>query len=372
MRILILSKRQYTGKDLLDDRFGRLYEIPAALSSRGHDVLGIALSYRRRPDGWYQWRDFPNLRWLAINVLPYGLWRYPARLKEITRGFRPDLIWACSDTPHALLGWGLRKHLRCPLVIDLYDNFESFGLNRLPGMTSLLRAACRNADGLSMVSHTLDAYVGTHYGSAAQRIVIGNGVREDLFYPRNREDARAQLGLPSKAWLIGTAGAISTGRGIADMFRAFLHLATRYENLWLVHAGPRDATPSAYRHKRIIDLGILPHARVPVLLSALDVAVVCNRDSTFGRYCFPQKLHEIIACGTPLVAAAVGDVADLLRTWPDRLYSPGDFLALAGKIEDLLCHPAPLNQQPMTWSQETIKLETFFEAIADKRRRYQA
>lgn len=40
MRILVLSKRRYTGKDLLDDRYGRLYEIPAGLVARGHAVVG--------------------------------------------------------------------------------------------------------------------------------------------------------------------------------------------------------------------------------------------------------------------------------------------------------------------------------------------
>ena len=50
-RILVLSKRQYMGKDLLNDRFGRFREIPLELARIGHKVTGICLSYRARSEG---------------------------------------------------------------------------------------------------------------------------------------------------------------------------------------------------------------------------------------------------------------------------------------------------------------------------------
>ena len=48
MRILVLTKRQYMGKDLLDDRFGRFRELPLELARLGHQVHGLCLSYRAR------------------------------------------------------------------------------------------------------------------------------------------------------------------------------------------------------------------------------------------------------------------------------------------------------------------------------------
>jgi hypothetical protein len=57
MKILVLNKRQYMGKDLLDDRFGRFWELPLELARLGHEVRGLALSYRRRPGGYVRlWR----------------------------------------------------------------------------------------------------------------------------------------------------------------------------------------------------------------------------------------------------------------------------------------------------------------------------
>ena len=61
MRILFLCKRQYTGKDLLDDQYGRLFEFPRILSQRGHRVAGFSVSYRPRRQGDYSWDEFPNL-----------------------------------------------------------------------------------------------------------------------------------------------------------------------------------------------------------------------------------------------------------------------------------------------------------------------
>lgn len=252
MRILVLSKRQYTGKDLLDDRYGRLYEIPAALVGWGHEVVGVALSYRRRAVGWYRWDDPLGLAWFAVNAVPAGLWQYPRRLAEIVATFQPEVIWACSDAFHAIVGAALARVARIPLVIDLYDNFESFSLTRFPGVSPLFRSACRRAAGLTVVSQALCNYVVPNYGINAPVTVVGNGVRCDLFHLRDRETARASLRLPISVRLIGTAGAISADRGIEVLFDAFMELAAGDPSLHLVFAGPRDATPCRYHHPRIL------------------------------------------------------------------------------------------------------------------------
>lgn len=342
MRVLVLSKRQYTGKDLLDDRYGRLYQIPAGLARRGHELTGLVLSYRRRGTS-HSIESSANPRWRSIDALPAGVWRYPAELARTLKAARPDVIWACSDAYHAILGAAVSRMTGIPLVVDLYDNFESFGATRVPGIQPLLRAACRQARALTVVSRSLRDLVAARYGVDGPIAVVGNGVDPDLFARRERPQARARLDLPADARLIGTAGAISAGRGIAALFDAFMRLSETDSSLYLVFAGPRDETPSRYRHPRIIDLGELPFERVPDVYSALDVAVICNLDSDFGRYCFPQKLFEIVACGTPMVAAAVGDVSIALSGHPESLYRPGDTAQLAERIAAQLANPRPLS-----------------------------
>ena len=36
MKILVLTKRQYMAKDLIDDHFGRFWEVPFELAALGH------------------------------------------------------------------------------------------------------------------------------------------------------------------------------------------------------------------------------------------------------------------------------------------------------------------------------------------------
>lgn len=381
MRILVLSKRQYTGKDLLDDRYGRLYEIPASLAVRGHTVVGVALSYRQRIKGWYQddqdhleqegagspLPDQGSLAWLGLNMFPWGIWCYPRQLARIAVDFQPDVVWACSDVFHAIVGALFSKVTGIPLVIDLYDDFESFAATKLPGIASTFRIACRQASGLTIVSQTLLNHVADHYGLQVPMKVVRNGIRSDLFYPRDRVIARTSLGLPISARLIGTAGAIKADRDINVLFQAFLQLAAKDPNLYLIFAGPRDNTPIAYSHPRIIDLGTLAYTYIPDFFSALDVAVICNRNSAFGQHCFPQKLFEILAVKTPVVAARLGDTARLLTHNQWSTYEPGNTEDLARIIRwNLDFKSTTSNIDVPSWSQLSQSVEEVFTEIKSK------
>src|SRR6185437_3545432 len=109
------------------------------------------------------------------------------------------------------------------------------------------------------------------------------------FYPRDRIASRQELSLPRNARLIGVAGALSRSRGMDVLYQAFKILAAEHQDLHLALAGPRRRSDKIPRGERIHDVGNLPLETVSVFLSALDVAVVNNRDSAFGRFNFPQK-----------------------------------------------------------------------------------
>lgn len=337
MNILVLCKRQYTARDLLSDQYGRLYEIPEGMARLGHRVHGLASSYRPR-------KRLPphvskaGVTWRSANAVPWGPFHASRSLADAIADCQPDVIWASSDALHAIWAVEIGRALQIPVVIDLYDNYEHFGLARLPGISRRYRVACQAAAGLTIVSHSLARHVQQNYPAAGHCGVVGNGVNSAMFHPRDRNNCRRALGLPENAAIIGCAGAIQADRGIEDLFDAFEILARADPTLHLAFAGPRDGTPSRYQHPRIIDLGILDWRQVPLLINALDVAVVCNRDSSFGRYCFPLKLAESLACGVPVVAAAVGDVNDLLSD-PSQRYQPGNANELALKLRQQLSEP---------------------------------
>jgi len=369
MKILVLSKRQYSGHDFLDQRFGRLRELPLELARLGHKVLGVTLTYRCKKECTLADSDPSSngiVTWHSINLRNSFFPRpdlYLARVTEIAREFRPDLLWACSDAYHAIFGARLAKRLGIPCVIDLYDNFESFKATWVPGVLPHFRRAVRSVEGVTCVSHSLAHYIATKYGRKRPSLLLENSVRTDLFFRRDRIASRKQLGLPEEAIIIGTAGALDKSRGIHVLFRAFNSLKKYQPMLRLALAGPRSRWNPIPAGPPILDLGTLPLETVPVLFNALDVAIICNRDSAFGRYCFPQKAYEIIACRVPLVAAAVGSMKELLGDYPQCLYQPESPASLAQAIERQLEAKTVLDIAAPSWGDSAKKLECFLQDV---------
>ncbi|MZR62436.1 glycosyltransferase family 4 protein [Alcanivorax sp. DP30] len=365
MKILVITKRKYTGKDLLDDQYGRLFEIPAELANLGHDVKGIALSYTKEKEGLYQWNNRPNLCWHSLNALPFGLINYSRHVDQIAKSWKPDIIWASSDMINVALANKWAKKNQVPLVVDLYDNYESFGLSKLPLLGNHFKKICREARGVTAVSNALLRKVERDYGRYSGCQLIPNSARTDLFYKRKKSESRAKLGLPQEATIIGTAGAITRHRGIEDLFKAFEYLASHHPNIWMAIAGPKDNFSKRYRHPRLIDLGILDLEQVPDLLSSLDAGVICNKASDFGDFCSPLKLMEFLSAEIPFVAANTGDIAEHLNQDERYLYRPGDWKELAGKIETQLTGNFERSTLPKArnWKDSARRFHQFLKAV---------
>jgi teichuronic acid biosynthesis glycosyltransferase TuaC len=362
LKVLILTKRQYTGKDLLDDRFGRLRELPLGLAIRGHAVRGLCLSYKKKREG--KTLD-GSVLWESLNAGPLKI---PGLLRFMMRAFflasHADVIWACSDSFYGIIGYWLSRRYDISLVFDLYDNFEYFLAGRASGIRQLYRSVLRKCDAVTCVSKPLARLVRS-YGRQGPLYVLENGVRKDLFKPLDKQVCRKELNLPRSVPLIGTAGAIFKNRGILILFEAYKRLKPKYQDLHLALAGPRDIEIS--RLPGIIDLGILPLEKVPLLLNALDVAVICNRENDFGRYCFPQKAREIMACHIPLVAARVGSMEELFRDHPTWLYDPENVVSLAEALDRRLNEQDASYGDIPDWSDLALELERISLSLTGRR-----
>jgi glycosyltransferase involved in cell wall biosynthesis len=372
MRVLILSKRQYMGKDLLDDAYGRFYELPLELARLGHEVRGICASYRSRREGDSQARrEGVEVSWQARNVRPFSplsIHRWVRSVKTAVQAFRPELIWACSDSFHAIVGAHAQRRWGVPCVIDLYDNFESYPASRLPGVRPLFRSAVRRAAGVTCVSGALERYVRRTCRPGGNTSVLENGVTPE-FRPLDRAACRRRFGLPASAAIVGTAGALDASRDIDTLFEAFLRLAERRRDLHLVLAGRIGRSTRIPSHERILYLGQRPVSDIPSVIGAMDLTVICNKRSAFGEYCFPQKLYETLACGVPPLVADTSGVAQALEASPGNRYEPGSAISLAEGIERLLANTAFPAIRAKSWSEHGVALSTFLETVAQARRR---
>jgi glycosyltransferase involved in cell wall biosynthesis len=363
MRIFFLTKRQYTGKDLLDDAYGRLYEIPLELARRGHQVQGLCLSYRPRDEGNIKGPAFDGtpVDWQSMNmghfIVP-GIIRYLRTISEVLYRRKPDCIVGCSDSFQIIIAYTMARRFRLPFIADLYDNFESFGLTRFPGAGILYRRAISRAPGIACVSKPLEDYIRASYSISGILRTVENGVPAGLFHGKERRTCRKDLNLPVDATIIGTAGAIGPSRGIEVLFKAFRALNAENPKIHLALAGRIEKGTVLPEGESVHFLGNLKYEQVPIFLNALDVGIISNLDTSFGRYCFPQKAYEMIACGIPVAAARVGVLAELFKSNEKSLFSPGDVRELVRTIKSQLTEPSTLQVSVPTWTEISKKFET--------------
>lgn len=367
MRILLITKRQYTSKDLIDDKFGRLREIPLQLAARGHEMYGYCLSYQRRAAGQFRDRSREaHVDWTTINAgifRPLGFVMYAVRVLLTAKKLQPDLLIASSDSIYGVLGSWISRRLDIPCVFDLYDNYESFAAIRIPGVKYLYRMALKNVALVTCVSEPLREYVRNNYRPDLPVLTLVNGTNPEVFGTLDRDECRMQLNLPINGTLIGTTGAISHSRGIEDLFAAFEILRKKIPDLYLVLAGNKDRGLPLPSSANVIYMGSLPQQEIPWVLNSLDVSVVCNKDSAFGRYCFPQKLAEIISCGSPFVATNIGAAKYLLEGYPELVYDPGKSQQLAERIIAQLDNKFTAEIPTMTWAGLAEKLDNAISRI---------
>ena len=337
--ILYLTKRYYTGKDLISDQYGRHWEVPRYLLKSGYTINGFTFSYRVRNSGqlYSEKSGHSTLSWTSINlgylVIP-GIIRYLFAMFRHSFWNKPDIVLASSDAFHIILGYIVSRILGRPYVADLYDNYESFWPTRIIGIHWLYRFSIRRAELVVCVSEPLAKYITGLRGRDSGIAIIENGVDTIHFKSLDKHSCRNQLKLPNDAYIVGTAGSLYPNRGINTLFDAFIHLEKKGKKLVLALAGPLGSGISIPESSNIIYLGILPYDQVSEFLNALDLAVICNTENEFGKYCYPQKLTEILATKTPFVSANIGSIGALASsTCADNLYEPNNFMDLAHKIE---------------------------------------
>lgn len=368
MRIAFLCKRQYMGKDVVVDRYARLYEIPHQLACMGHDVLGCCFSYHGLEEGAWAHEVAGNgrLQWISSSagrlMLP-ELVSYPFALLRKLKDFRPDVIIGASDIPHVALARWLATRLRVPYMADLYDNFEGFGQARIPGFVSMLRNAVTKAPLVTTTSSPLRDLVIDEYGAKGTVISMPSSVDLKVFSPGDRAAARARLGLPADAQLMGTAGGLYRDKGIAPLYDAWASLQESHPNLHLVLAGPTKPDMPPPQGDRVHYLGNVSHGQVADLFRALDVGVISILDTTFGRFCFPQKAYEMLACHLPVVVTDIGEMGSMFAQLPQVRFPANDAQALAGAIADQLEHPVTYTTAIRDWSTLISDLEPHLKRL---------
>jgi D-inositol-3-phosphate glycosyltransferase len=181
------------------------------------------------------------------------------------------------------------------------------------------------------------------YDADAQRIeIVPPGVDHLVFSPGDSEAARSRLGIDARRTLL-FVGRIQPLKGVDLAVRCLAALDDPAVTL-IVVGGPsgRDGEQELQRVRALADdLGVSNrirwvrpqrHDRLADYYRAADVCLVPSRTESFGLVAL-----EAAACGTPVVAAAVGGLRSLVDHDETGFLiegrDPGDY---AGPVEKLL------------------------------------
>ena len=185
------------------------------------------------------------------------------------------------------------------------------------------------------------------YDAVPERIeVVPPGVDHHLFFPGDQGAARAALGLGPEPVLL-FVGRIQPLKGADVAVRALAALPQRQATLVLVGgpSGPDGDAELSRLHELVVELGLegrvrfvppRPHGELTAYYRAADVCLVPSRSESFGLVAL-----EAAACGTPVVAAAVGGLRSLVV--PGRtgfLVEGRDPSTYASCVARLLSEPA--------------------------------
>ena len=174
----------------------------------------------------------------------------------------------------------------------------------------------------------------------ARCISIPTGIDLARYRPGDRAVARAQLGLPAAAPIVGIVATLRSWKGHLHLLEAVASLGRPDVRLVVVGDGPmREALVA-----RSAELGIAEHVtfagnqrEVTPWLQSFDLFCL----PSYANEGVPQALAQAMACGLAVVTTPVGSIAELVdngRT--GMIVPPADPAVLAQAIAVLLDNPA--------------------------------
>lgn len=356
LRLLFVCKRHPQQRDLVTRPYGRFVHLPVALAALGHEVAVTLCSHRALASERFE-RN--GVDWASEDVRTSGPAQFLAAVEARTKAFRPDWVIGCSDAWYGPLAQRLSSRQGARLAVDAYDNYEAYMRWNLP-LHWFWRRAVRAADLVTAAGPQLAARLDTHRHGKTPTAVVPMAA-DPMFVPHDRYAARAELGLPVDTVLIGYSGGWANNRGTRVLVEAFRRVRARRSDARLVLTGHPPADVAT--EPGVIALGYLSDAQLPHALSALDVACVITANTAFGRFSYPAKLCEAVACAVPVVATASEPVRWMLRDDTRFLAPVGDAYGISERILAQLDAPCTEYGALPTWEASARALETSISSI---------
>jgi hypothetical protein len=329
--------------------------------------------------------------------LPAQMRLTAARIAEVARAEKPDIIHAHSPVLNALPALWARLSLRVPVVYEMRASWEDAAVDhgtttegslRYRLSRSLETFALRHADRITTICEGLRSDIAARGIEGDKITVIPNAVDVASFRFGVAADPalRARLGLEG-CTVLGFAGSFYGYEGLhllVDAFAAMLP-ARPALRLLLVGGGPQQQALEAQVAARglggkVIFAGRVPHGEVQRYYELIDVLAYPRLPMRLTELVTPLKPLEAMAQGRLFVASNVGGHRELVRHAETGFLCPaGDAAALAAALVDVLAREADwprirqqarrFVEQERTWSNSVARYaEVYRRALVGRGR----
>lgn len=251
---------------------------------------------------------YPVIPKLGMNVTPFLMYRAVlSLLRKLVAEPGFDLIDAHYFYPDGVVAARLGEALDKPVVISARGSDVTW-IPRFRRARRRIQRAAQSAAALITVSQALkDSLVDLDVDSA-RITVLRNGVDLQRFAPRDRMALREKLGVQGPVWL--TVSHLVELKGIHIVIEALALVPD--VTLLIAGKGPQEHELRQLADRlglaaRVRFLGAVPHAQLCDYYNVADAMVLAS-----SREGMPNVVLESIACGTPVLATAVGGVPELI------------------------------------------------------------
>jgi len=280
-------------------------------------------------DGIHVHRNYvfatPN-KGIAKKTIGHLSFMFSSVLFSMKKMDKPDVIIASSPTFFSIFSgywYSLRK--KAPFVLEIRDLWPAamieLGVMKKGLITNILEKMelffYRKSKRLIMVTKSFKENVVQRGIDESKVYVITNGVNQDLFYPRAKNQSLINAyGLKDK-FVVSYVGA----HGISQNLSVILDVAKALSDckdilfLFVGEGAEKEKLKSIVNKENITNVRFIdsqPKEIIPDIYCTSDICLIPLKNIELFKTFVPSKMYEIMACGIPIVASIEGEAADIL------------------------------------------------------------